>query len=137
MEKINQSDWHNNFCLVLVSEITFYQCWARATLFSSRHRDVRHLLNLCANALPRRFFCLNFSGTAPLNFSATAPHFRAKIRAIKKIRNRAVIFKKCSPKTSLLYVPMSCQFIHKISCWGAEGGGGLNGGWWWRWWWVA
>ena len=32
------------------------QCWARATFFSSRHRDVRHLLNHCATAPPRRFF---------------------------------------------------------------------------------
>ena len=33
------------------------QCWGHATFFSSRHRDVRHLLNLCATAPPRHFFC--------------------------------------------------------------------------------
>ena len=29
------------------------QCWARTPFFSSRHRGVRHFLNLCANAPPR------------------------------------------------------------------------------------
>ena len=32
------------------------QCWARATFFSLRHRDVRHLLNHCATAPLRCFF---------------------------------------------------------------------------------
>ena len=53
--------------------------------FCSRHCDMRHFLNLCATA-PLPLFSANIStpshyrhgGTAPLNFSATMPHFRGK-----------------------------------------------------------
>ena len=76
---------------------------------------MRHLLilNLCANA---PFFRLKFSHhrISATYFSATAPHFRGKIHAIKTMRHRAVFFKKFSPKTILIHVPLSCQLIHQI-----------------------
>ena len=61
-----------------------FQCWARATFFLSRHRDVRHFLNLCTTEpiFQHTFSRHRISATAPLNFSATAQHFWGKTRAI-------------------------------------------------------
>ena len=85
----------------------FYQCWARTTFFSSRHRDMHHLLNLCA------VFWLNFSrhrisATVAPRYSILAPPrhiLGTKIRAIKKSVTEPY-FSKIVAKNILLHVPM-------------------------------
>ena len=52
----------------------------------------------------------------PLNFSSTAPHWREKIRAIKKLCHLTVFSKNSRPKNCLLLkVPVS-RLISLVSC---------------------
>ena len=75
--------------LVLYPQNLPLMCWVRATFFSSRHRDVQHLLNLCTTA---PFFRLKFSRhrnsatAAPRHLILEPPRhiLGEKILAIKK-----------------------------------------------------
>ena len=94
------------------------QCWARATCFSSRNRDVRHFFNPCATA-PRhhrvvfqlQLFRHLISATAVPRHLILAPLHHTldkKISTTKYLRNWAVFFfKKCTPIHFLLTVPVT------------------------------
>ena len=78
-------------------------------LISSRHREVRHFLNLCTTA---PFFQLKFSrhrisANAALNFSATAPYYREKIRKLKNSATEPYISKMFAQNCFMYYVPIS------------------------------
>ena len=62
----------------------YNKCWARATFFRSRYRDMRHFLKSLCHPTTAPLFQLKF---LLHRISATAPHFREKIRAIKKKRH--------------------------------------------------
>ena len=94
------------------------QCWARATCFSSRNRDVRQFFNPCATG-PRhhravfqiQLFRHLISATAVPRHLILAPLHHIldkKISTTKYLRNWAVFFfKKCTPIHFLLTVPVT------------------------------
>ena len=94
------------------------QCWARATCFSSRNRDVRQFFNPCATG-PRhhlavfqlQLFLHLISATAVPRHLILAPLHHIldkKISTTKYLRNWAVFFfKKCTPIHFLLNVPVT------------------------------
>ena len=53
-KKSDRSEFRGHFVKICTQFSSDKQCWARPT-FSSRHRDVRHLLNLCGTAQPHLF----------------------------------------------------------------------------------
>ena len=93
------------------------QCWTRATFFSSRHRDMRYLLNHCATAPPQRFFLLisatappHHYATAPLRHRAIAPHLSENItqlsHILKKILRLNLLTSVNVPVPVVLYYSM-------------------------------
>ena len=81
--------------------ISKYQCWARATFFSSRHHDMCHFLKLCTTAPPRH------RTTAPPHHRATAlPHHRTTAPLFQQNLSRHRISATTPPRHLILASPL-------------------------------